>query len=84
MGNQTDLYFHALLGHGPLQHEIVCSRSVNTENEERLFKCDEAAARCTHKASIEQLLPNHPHDSPDYLKYAKDLKLCLQLVCNLH
>ena len=37
----------------------------------------------THKASIEQLLPNHPHDSPDYLKYVQDLKLCLQLVCNL-
>ena len=37
-----------------------------------------------HKESIEQLLANHPHDSPDYLKYAKDIKLCLQLVCNLH
>ena len=37
----------------------------------------------THKASIEQLLPNHTHDSPDYLKYVQDLKLCLQLVCNL-
>ena len=44
---KTGLYFHALLGHGPPQHEIVCSRSVNTENEERLFKCAEAAARCT-------------------------------------
>ena len=36
-----------------------------------------------YKASIEQLLPNHPHDYPDYSKYAKDLKLYLQLVCNL-
>ena len=38
----------------------------------------------THKVSIEQLLSNIPHDSPTYLKCAKDLKLCLQLVCNLH
>ena len=42
---KTGLYFHALLGHGPLQHELVCSRSVNTDNEEHLFKCAEAAAQ---------------------------------------
>ena len=34
-----------------------------------------------HKASIKQLLANHP---PDSLKYAKDISLCLQLVRNLH
>ena len=49
-------YFHALLGHGPPQHEIVCSRSVNTENKERLFKCAEAAARCTDRKP-ENMLP---------------------------
>ena len=31
-------YFHALLLHGPQQHEVVCSCSVNTENEEGLFQ----------------------------------------------
>ena len=29
----TSLYFHALLVHGPVQHEVVCCRSTNTENE---------------------------------------------------
>ena len=42
-------YFHALLLHGPQQHEIVCSRSVNTENEERLFKSAANAAKCTDR-----------------------------------
>ena len=27
-------YFHALLLHGPQQHEVVCSHPVNTENVE--------------------------------------------------
>ena len=53
---KTGLYSHALLGHGPPQHEIVCSRSVNTENEERLFKCAEAAARFTGRKP-ENMLP---------------------------
>ena len=34
----TSLYFHALLVHGPVQHEVVCCRSTNTENEKRIFK----------------------------------------------
>ena len=43
----TSLYCHALLVHGPMQHEVVCSRSTNTENEERIFKSAESAAKCT-------------------------------------
>ena len=35
----TSLYFHALLVHGPVQHEIVCCRSTNTESEESFQKC---------------------------------------------
>ena len=35
---KVSIYFHSLLVHGPVQHEFVCSRSVNTEAEERLFK----------------------------------------------
>ena len=42
-------YFHALLLHGPQQHEVVHSRSVNTENEERLFKSAANAAKCTDR-----------------------------------
>ena len=28
------IYFHALLTHAPVQQEIICNRSVNTESEE--------------------------------------------------
>ena len=42
-------YFHALLLHGPQQHEVVCSRSVNTENEEQPFKSAANAAKCTDR-----------------------------------
>ena len=36
--NRLSIYCHALFFHGPVQHEYVCSRSVNTEAEERLFE----------------------------------------------
>ena len=42
-------YFHALLLHGPQQHEDVCSHSVNTENEEGLFKSAANTAKCTDR-----------------------------------
>ena len=42
-------YFHALLLYGPPKHEVVCSHSVNTENEERLFKSAANAAKCTDR-----------------------------------
>ena len=52
----TTMYFHALLIHGPRQHEAVCSRSVNAENEERLFKSAANAAKCTDRKP-ENMLP---------------------------
>jgi hypothetical protein len=52
----TTLYVHALFVHGPQQHELVCSRSVNTENEERLFKSAANAAKCTDRKP-ENMLP---------------------------
>ena len=52
----TGLYFHALLMHGPVQHEVVCSRSVNAEKEERLFKSAGTAAKCTDRKP-ENMLP---------------------------
>ena len=52
----TSLYFHALLIHGPVQHEIVCCRSTNTESVERIFKSAESAAKCTDR-KLEHLLP---------------------------
>ena len=53
----TTQYFHALLSHGPQQHEVVCSRSVNAENEERLFKSAATTAKCTDRKP-ENMLPN--------------------------
>ena len=48
--NMLSIYCHALFFHGPVQHEYVCSRSVNTEAEERLFKQANSAAKNTdHK-----------------------------------
>ena len=52
----NNMYFHALFVHGPMQHEVVCSRSVDTESEERLFKSAESAAKCTDRKP-ENLLP---------------------------
>ena len=43
------LYFHPLLAHGPVQHEVVCCRSTNTENEKRIFKSAKTAANCTDR-----------------------------------
>ena len=55
-GESTSIYFHALLIHCPVQHEVVCSRSTNTEAEERIFKSAEAAAKCTDRKP-ENMLP---------------------------
>ena len=57
--DKRSIYFHAMLMHGPVQHELVCSRSANAEAEERLFKQAGYAAKNTdHKASgfVEALL----------------------------
>ena len=35
--NFFGLYYHLLLIHGPVQYEIVCLRSVNTEANEHMF-----------------------------------------------
>ena len=45
----TSLYFHALLIHGPVQHEILCCRSANAESEERIFKSADSSASCTDR-----------------------------------
>ena len=42
----SNMYFYALFVHGPLQHEVVCSRSVNTESEECLDRMIESQKIC--------------------------------------
>ena len=53
------IYFHSMFIHEPTQHELVCSRSANTEAEERIFKQAMPAAKNTdHKIEgfVEALL----------------------------
>ena len=57
--DKRSIYFHAMLMHGPVQHELVCSRSANAEAEEHLFKqAGHAAKNTDHKANgfVEALL----------------------------
>ena len=69
---RASVYFHSLLVHGPVQHELVCSRSVNAEAEERLFKqAGNAAKNTDHKidgfveALLVKLQCKQLHASPD-------------------
>ncbi len=44
-------YLHALTAHAPTQYELVCLRSVNTENQERLFgQARQIALKCTNRS----------------------------------
>ena len=40
---KASIYFHSLLVHGPVQHELICSWSANAEAEEQLFTGPEEA-----------------------------------------
>ena len=46
------LYYHSLLIHGPVQYEIVCLHSVNTEANERMFN--------SVKIVVDQCTNRHP------------------------
>ena len=44
------LYYHSLLVHGPVQYEIVCLHSVNTEVNECMFNSVKVVAdQCTNR-----------------------------------
>ena len=43
-------YLHSLVCHAPKQYELICLRSVNTENQERLFQQAKAIAKnCSNR-----------------------------------
>ena len=44
------IYLHALTAHAPQQYEIVCQKSINAENQERLF--DEEQLKRRHPDNI--------------------------------
>ena len=41
-------YLHALTAHSPTQYELACLRSLNTENQERIFGQARIAETCTN------------------------------------
>ena len=51
-------YLHALVAHGPIQYEVVCLRSVNTENEERIFQQAKTIASATTNRKPENVIPS--------------------------
>eukprot|EP00731_Ephydatia_muelleri_P037220 Em0421g1a len=51
-------YFHALSSHAAQQYEVVCLKSVNTENEERILGMASKIATTTSNRKPENVLPN--------------------------
>lgn len=51
-------YLHALVVHSPLQYEVVCLRSVNTKNQERIFQQAKAIASATTNRKLENFIPS--------------------------
>ena len=50
-------YLHSLLAHAPRQYEIICLRSVNTENQERMFQQAKKTATNTTNRRPENVIP---------------------------
>ena len=51
-------YLHALCPHAPQQYEIVCLKSVNTENQERFFGQARCTASLTSNRTPENIITN--------------------------
>ena len=52
------LYLHSLVVHAPRQYEIVCLKSINTENQERVFQqAKQIALKCTNRKP-ENVIPS--------------------------
>ena len=49
-------YLHALTSHAPQQHEILCLKSVNTENHERFFGQARRSATLTSNRTPENII----------------------------
>ncbi len=51
-------YLHSLTAHSPQQYEVVCQKSINTENQERLFGQGRAIALATTNRQSQSIIPN--------------------------
>ncbi len=52
------IYLHSLTAHSPQQYEVVCQRSVNTENQERLFGQTRSIALATTNRQPQNIIPH--------------------------
>ena len=50
------IYLHALTSHAPQQYEIVCQKSINAENQERLFGQARRTAEATSNRHPENII----------------------------
>ncbi len=50
-------YLHALVVHAPVQYEVVCLRSVNTDNQEITFQQAKQIARTTTNRQAGNIIP---------------------------
>ena len=49
-GKFFGIYLHSLVVHAPRQYEIICLKSINTENQERIFEQAKSIAhKCTNR-----------------------------------
>ncbi len=51
------IYLHALVMHAPVQYEVVCLRSVNTENQERIFQQAKQIAKSATNRQPSNVIP---------------------------
>ena len=51
-------YLHALVIHCPIQYELTCLRSVNTENQECIFQQAKTIAAATTNRQPENVIPS--------------------------
>lgn len=51
------IYLHSLSVHAPVQYELVCLRSLNTENQERIFQQAKQIAKSTTNQQPGNVIP---------------------------
>lgn len=52
------IYLHSLTAHSPQQYKVVCQKSVNSENQERLFGQKRSIALATTNRQPQNIIPH--------------------------
>ena len=79
LGNSPELEEFDKIKHSTISKRLPLPSEI--EMYKRLAKCFRRLVR-KHKITIEQSLETSGSQSAYFLKFTKDLKLCLQLICN--